>query len=522
MPRFPISLKLIGAATLLVVLITGGFVAVGQDALVEVYEQQASRLQTERVSSLERRSIAVAGYVGDTAREALVGSEAGRLHRVLTTIVADDTDIRYAAIADDRGQLLARSDEPLEQTLKEAVQVPTDADVRVESRLDHAADGSTVRIREVTYPIRSDRGDPAGFLQLGWSLATLDAELAVIAEEKDVQLRVGRNRILVAGLIALALGVFGGIIAGYGLGRPIRRLAKTAREIAGGNFEARSDVRSRDEIGELADTMNTMAARVGDLLDETRQHAELEQELAVARNIQHALLPAPDLVRRPGIELCGIVEPASHCGGDWWAFAPLTRDRTLVLVGDVTGHGISSAMLTATARSCLDTVSQLTQNDFRVGYLLRILDQLLRESIGDTFHMTCFASIIDPIEGTLTYANAGHNHPYLLRPHKHGVRHGRLSARGNRLGDADGYAFIEHTINTAPGDLLCWYTDGLVEAHSTARRGFGARRLRATLDDVYRDPADTSANKIINKFKEFHGDESLADDVTCVIGRILS
>jgi predicted proteasome-type protease len=75
-PRFPISLKLIGAASLLVVLITGGFVAISQDALVEVYEQQAKRLQAERVSSLERRSVAVAGYVGDTAREALVGSEA--------------------------------------------------------------------------------------------------------------------------------------------------------------------------------------------------------------------------------------------------------------------------------------------------------------------------------------------------------------------------------------------------------------------------------------------------------------
>jgi sigma-B regulation protein RsbU (phosphoserine phosphatase) len=176
-------------------------------------------------------------------------------------------------------------------------------------------------------------------------------------------------------------------------------------------------------------------------------------------------------------------------------------------------------MLTATARSCVDTLLHLTDGDFRVGELLRILDQQVG-SVGEEFHMTCFASIYDPVEETLTYANAGHNQPFLLRYTPNGWRTGRLKSRGNRLGDANGHSFVEHTVETQPRDLLCWYSDGLIEALSAGARPFGSRRLR----DVLKENAGSNIEDILDSTLESlsaHIDsEVLADDVTCVIGRL--
>jgi sigma-B regulation protein RsbU (phosphoserine phosphatase) len=120
----------------------------------------------------------------------------------------------------------------------------------------------------------------------------------------------------------------------------------------------------------------------------------------------------------------------------------------------------------------------------------------------------------------MTYANAGHNPPFLVRHTDAGWRHGWIGARGNRLGDADGYAFVEHTIETSPRDLICWYTDGLIEARRNDDGEFGTRRLRRALARRANSPPADIIKHLMADFDEFRGDMPLHDDVTCVIGRI--
>jgi sigma-B regulation protein RsbU (phosphoserine phosphatase) len=517
-PRLSLSGKLIAFAVVLVATLTVSFVVVATNVLEEAYVEQGQRLRSDRISELQRRSLEVARNVGATAREALAGSETGRLQRIVREIAQSATEIENAAFADESGRVLVRSDMLVLDALKAElsfVAIDSGGPVVAERQLQGKP------VREITYPISSPAGI-LGYLQLSWSLEPLHIELLSIERQRDRNVEKARDFMIGAGLVAIAAGILAGILGGIRLARPIRRLARTARSIAQGDLSARSQVRTGDEIEELSSTMNYMAEQISELVDEVRDNAELEQELAVARGIQHALLPNVGMIEQPGLHLSGLVEPASHCGGDWWAYLKLTRQRTLILVGDVTGHGISSAMVTATARSCLDTVGQLTRGDFRVGYLLEIMDQLLREGIGGEYHMTCFASIVDPLEGTMTYANAGHNHPYLLRRTDDGWRTGRLSARGNRLGDADGYAFVEHTINMTSRDLLCWYTDGLVETEDHRGRQFGDRRLRAALSGAADGTPEAVLDQIMTAFHDHRGEQPLSDDVTCVVGRIVS
>jgi sigma-B regulation protein RsbU (phosphoserine phosphatase) len=516
--RLPIGVKLALVAAGLVSVLTGAFIVLGYRTVTTLYETQADRLRESRVHALELRSVSVAQHLGETAREALAGSETGRLYRALGAVAGHDAEIHHAAIADESGRLLVRSDESPAQTLARGERL----DVTPGGMTVDEADLGGVRVRRMTLPIRGPDGSGVlGYLTMAWSLAGLQRDLAAIADERDLELRRATEILLVAAGLSIAFGVLVAGASSTVLTRPIRRLAETARALSRGDLNARSEVESRDELGELATTMNTMADHIGELMEKTRAHAEVARELAVARRIQSEMNPGVEVQHVTGLDVIGRVEAASDCGGDFWALMPLTRQRTLVLVGDVAGHGLSSAMLTATAKSCLETIRHLTRGDLRVGHVLRLMDQLVRESIGPGYFLTCFASSFDPIEGTLTYANAGHPPPFLIRRSEERWRIGRLTSRGNRLGDADGFAFVEHTLRTERGDLLCWYSDGLTDAQDGDGSPYGARRVRELLA---KHAAETPAEVLAALFGGLDAHRRgapLDDDITAVVGRVM-
>ena len=139
------------------------------------------------------------------------------------------------------------------------------------------------------------------------------------------------------------MGTLLSILQGLRISKPIKLLAWRADQIARGDLETRVEVSSTDEIGLLGENFNYMADRLLILMRETAEKATLEKELEVARTIQETLVPPPDLVVRPFINLAGYFMPASQCGGDWWTVHDLPDGRVLEVIGDVTGHGVPSA-----------------------------------------------------------------------------------------------------------------------------------------------------------------------------------
>src|SRR5262249_52982189 len=156
------------------------------------------------------------------------------------------------------------------------------------------------------------------------------------------------------------------------------------------------------------ENFNYMADRLLILMRETAEKATLEKELEVARMIQETLVPPPDLVDRGFAQLAGYFLPASQCGGDWWTMHDLPDGRLLVVIGDVPGHGVPSAMITAAAKASCDVVRATEGAKLTVTRLLEVMNRAIFESAKRKFVMTCFASILDPKTRTITYANAGH------------------------------------------------------------------------------------------------------------------
>jgi predicted ester cyclase len=206
---------------------------------------------------------------------------------------------------------------------------------------------------------------------------------------------------------------------------------------------------------------------------EAQERERLEQELQVARQIQQALLPeaTPQL---DGWELTTYYEPAREVGGDFYDFLEFEDGRLGLVVGDATGKGMPAALVMATTRGMLRAVVQSLESPGEV--LARVNEALVAE-IPPNMFVTCLYAILDPKSGSLRYANAGHDLPYLR--HHGGGDVEELRARGLPLGLMPNMPYEEKEAVLGVGDNALFYSDGLVEAHDPQREMFGFARLRA-------------------------------------------
>jgi serine phosphatase RsbU (regulator of sigma subunit) len=197
-----------------------------------------------------------------------------------------------------------------------------------------------------------------------------------------------------------------------------------------------------------------------------------EQELRAARRIQQALLPQclPEL---DGWQITPFYQPAREVGGDFYDFFELEDGRMGLAVGDATGKGMPAALAASATCSMLRAVAQ--DSGYSPGEVLTRVNKTLLARIPSNMFVTCFYAILDPKSASLSYANAGHDLPYL----RHGDDAEELRARGMPLELMSGMRYEEGEASLRQEDGVLFYSDGLVEAHNPKGAMFGFPRLRA-------------------------------------------
>ena len=235
----------------------------------------------------------------------------------------------------------------------------------------------------------------------------------------------------------------------------------------------------RIEGGKIAEEwgLGTLATKLrGQRVErEVRDRERIEQELRVARRIQQASLPkeAPTLA---GWQISPFYQPAREVGGDFYDFFELEDGRVGVVVGDATGKGIPAALLAEATSNMLRAVAQALDST-SPGKVLERVNETVLARIPPNMFVTCFYAILEPESGSLTYANAGHDLPYL---HRNGDAEA-LRARGMPLGLMPGRGYEEKETILKAGENALFYSDGLVEAHDPTGEMFGFPRLRALI-----------------------------------------
>jgi predicted ester cyclase len=206
---------------------------------------------------------------------------------------------------------------------------------------------------------------------------------------------------------------------------------------------------------------------------EIRARERIEQDLRVARSIQQASLPkeVPEL---EGWHLAPHYRSAKEVGGDFYDFHLLSEGKLGLAVGDATGKGVPAALVMSTTCGMLRLAAQSLDSP---GEMLQRVNEALHPSIPPNMFVTCFYAILDPKRGSFTYANAGHDLPYVQR----GGNAEELRARGMPLGIMPGMSYEEKEIVLDAGEAAFFYTDGLVEAHNPDGEMFGFPRLRALI-----------------------------------------
>ncbi len=245
----------------------------------------------------------------------------------------------------------------------------------------------------------------------------------------------------------------------------------------GRNLTNRAIVIHRISDGKIAEEwgLGTIGLKLrGQRLEqEIRQRERVEQELQVARSIQQASLPneVPEL---EGWQIAPFYQPAREVGGDFYDFHLLSEGRLGLVTGDATGKGVPAALVMSTTCGMLQLAAQALDSSSPGEVLSRVNETLLAR-IPTNMFVTCFYAILDPTSATLSYANAGHDLPYLW----HSGECEELRARGMPLGLMPGMSYEEKEIVLDAGESVLFYSDGLVEAHDPKGEMFGFPRLQA-------------------------------------------
>jgi predicted ester cyclase len=240
-----------------------------------------------------------------------------------------------------------------------------------------------------------------------------------------------------------------------------------------------------------------------------RERERIEQELLVARRIQQASLPK-EVPTLEGWQIFPLYKPAREVGGDFYDFHLLSEGRLGLAVGDATGKGVPAALVMSTTCGMLRLAAQ---NYSSPGQMLRRVNEALFPYIPSNMFVTCFYAILDPKRGSLSYANAGHDIPYLRR---RGGDCQELRARGMPLGLMPGMDYEQKEIVLDAGEEALLYSDGLVEAHDPKGEMFGFPRLQQLLAE-HGDETESLEDALLEELSSFVGQGwEQEDDITLV------
>ena len=327
---------------------------------------------------------------------------------------------------------------------------------------------------------------------------------------------IDRFRSQLAAATALIAAVIAGVVAIAFFGSrtvttPVQRLAEAAEKIAGGDLQARAVVSGANEFRGLARTFNAMVPQLQDRMN-------MLQSLQLARDVQQSLLPQ-DAPAIDGLDIWGVSRYCDETGGDYFDFLDLQQlcpGLLGIALGDVSGHGVPSALLMTTVRALLR--SHADQGLSAAAIMDNINRYLSRDAHGGRF-MTLFYGTLDPNRRELRWASAGHDPAIVYDP---GEDHFfELTGNDIPLGVDPDWTYAE-SLQTGwqAGMVALVGTDGIWETRSPEKVMFGKERVRALIRESHREPARLICARVMSSLDEFRADGVQTDDITLVVVRI--
>ena len=319
----------------------------------------------------------------------------------------------------------------------------------------------------------------------------------------------------------------------------VAELHNATRHVDRGDFSHRIPIRSNDQLSDLALSFNSMTASIEKLILEQKEKQRLENELTIAQEVQAQLFPR-QISQLESLEVHGFCRPARTVSGDYYDFLTASSHKLILAVGDISGKGISAALLMATIHSAVRAYSVESLPQMREplavgavggagrvmatwpegievspGALLGLLNHQLYDSTPPEKYATLFLGIYDGHLHRLTYSNGGHLPPILIGKDG-GVR--RLEAGGTVVGLFDHMSYDEGSVQLHPGEIFVAYSDGVTEPENDFGE-FGEQRLIDLVRSNRHLPLPQISQIVTMAVDDWIGENEQPDDVTLVLAR---
>lgn len=323
---------------------------------------------------------------------------------------------------------------------------------------------------------------------------------------------------LVIEIVALVMG----LALARSITGSIHELFTGTERVRHGDFSHKITIDAHDQLGELADSFNSMTGSIEELLRQAAEKKRLEEELRIARDIQMSLLPQGPLIAR-GLSLTAVCVPAREVGGDYYDFFPLGEDQLGVLIADVSGKGTSAALYMAELKGLMLSLSKLYRSPRE---LLIHANRIIADNLDARSFITMTYAIIDRRAETMTYARAGHT-PLIHLPPTGAPREAHILVPdglvvGLKIDEGQMFEKLleEVTIPLRPGDLFVLFTDGISESMNEASDCFGESRLGKLIEEHGDLPFDQLRERILREIDAFVGSAAQHDDMTMILIKV--
>ncbi len=340
------------------------------------------------------------------------------------------------------------------------------------------------------------------------------------------------------------LALYAGLRLSSMITKSVEDLYDATVSIDRGELQHRITVERDDQLADLGRSFNRMSQSLGRLIEEQKEKERIESELSIAQEVQANLFPRGSIAI-PSLELHGICRPARIVSGDYYDFLPFEKERRDadgkqrsettglgIALGDISGKGISAALLMATLHSAVRAYrfaseelqspapggeeetecSELFESPAKI---LALLNRHLYRSTTPEKYATLFLAHYDRAMSKLTYANAGQLPPFVLRADGGTVR---LDRGGTVVGLMDNMSYDEESLHLRRGDILVAYSDGVTEPENDFG-DFGEDRLIAVVREFFTEPLDVISAEVMRALDAWIGDGEQPDDITLVLAR---
>lgn len=326
--------------------------------------------------------------------------------------------------------------------------------------------------------------------------------------------------IIFLGVALVVLALFLRAIVGT-ITHPIRKMSQSALLFAAGDFDASlPEVTTEDEVRDLNNSLDYMRNSIMDYMTKWQENIantkRIESELSIAHDIQMDMLPRADRILDLGddVDIAAVLNPAREVGGDFYDFS-IDGNRLYLVIGDVSGKGMPSALLMAVTQNLIRTL-MYNSEPLQV---VRMVNTAVKESNHSNMFVTLFLGVLDLESGQLRFCSAGHDTPFIVE--SDGSVHQIVADTNIPLGCVEDYDFQEQQVVMNEGSTIVLYTDGITEAENEERELYGPERLAKRLFDTQNCTARQIIERITTDVVRHSAGAPQSDDITMLVAHYI-